>query len=103
MEEKLEKRAKEEHVKKLRKDKRKLKQMAKSTANRKKRRASPSVEEVCIYCAVAFIGGKNEPRWVACDNCDAWYHVKCTDLSPSLSREEVKTLQWFCRNCISLE
>jgi len=53
-----------------------LKQTAKSTANRKKRRASPSVEEeVCTDCAVAFIGGKNEPRWVACDN-DAWYHVK---------------------------
>jgi len=76
--------------------------MAKSTANRKKRRSSPSVE-VCTYCTVAFIAGKNEPRWVACDTCDAWYHVKCTDLSPSLSREEVETLQWFCRNCISME
>ena len=60
---KLEKRSEEEHLKKLRKGKRKLKQMAKSTANRKKRRASPSVEEdVCTYFAVAFIGGKNEPR-----------------------------------------
>jgi len=64
LEEKLEKRAEEKHKKKLRKDKRKLKQKAKSTANRKKCRASPSVEEeVCTYCAVAFIGGKNEPRW----------------------------------------
>jgi len=50
--------------------------MAKSTANRKKCCASPCVEEkVCTCCAVGFIGGKNELRWVACDNCDAWYHL----------------------------
>ena len=44
------------------------------------------------------IGGEEEPQWIACDKCDSWLHVKCTDnLESTLGREEIE-LNWICGN-----
>ena len=56
----------------------------------------------CTSCGEMFIGGEQEPRWIACDECDRWFHVKCTDdLKSTVGREEIEELKWICRNCLS--
>ncbi|CAK8685185.1 unnamed protein product [Clavelina lepadiformis] len=58
-----------------------------------------SISELfCTECCVQFSGGKDEPRWVECDNCDRWYHVKCTHLDPNLTQHEIEKLTYLCHN-----
>jgi len=43
--------------------------------------------EVHCYC-----GGQAGGRMVRCDECDAWFHVRC--VSGPIGD------QWVCRNCV---
>ena len=46
----------------------------------------------CYKC-----GGKEKSNegWVACDNCDQWWHITCTD-TPAMSTADIN---WHCNNC----
>nr|XP_039260173.1 uncharacterized protein LOC120336543 [Styela clava] len=50
-------------------------------------------KEDCNVCKVQFNGGPDEPRWIACDQCDKWFHLHCTELNPHLSASAVEGLR----------
>ena len=52
----------------------------------------------CIGCG----GEENEQvaeDWVACDSCDDWWHVRCTEIETSV--EDLAANSWYCNNCTS--
>ena len=53
----------------------------------------------CPVCTLPFV--KN--HCIACDLCDTWYHLKCTELSYGefLAHCHNKTLTWKCSICES--
>ena len=37
--------------------------------------------------------------WVACDSCDRWFHVQCTDID-SEDYDNLDNVQWECNDCL---
>lgn len=92
-------------------DVRRLKLMDGSKGKRKEKSEQPSCSkrdqnvftsasaDRCRGCRGIFVGGAGEPRWIACDRCDTWYHLRCTSLDDNLSQAEVESLTWECVIC----
>ena len=34
-------------------------------------------------------------RWICCDHCDVWYHLKCVGLKST----DITDADWYCSNC----
>ncbi|CAK8689603.1 unnamed protein product [Clavelina lepadiformis] len=108
LEESLKKKEANIREKQKKKDERKILRLSKTQKKNKKRigkKQSPNErsmtisEDIYTECCVQFSGGKDEPRWVECDNCDRWYHVKCTHLDPNLTQHDIEQLIYLCHNC----
>ena len=55
--------------------------------------ADPESEDdgVCCECK----NSVDDVHWVACDECNSWYHLSCTDLDESPGPDDV----WICTLC----
>ena len=56
--------------------------------------ADPESEDdgVCCECK----NSVDDVHWVACDECNSWYHLSCTDLDESPGPVDV----WICTLCV---
>ena len=54
----------------------------------KKRAFRPPFKQLesCVQCG-AVENNECDEQWVACDNCERWWHVHCTD-TPTMSAQE---------------
>ena len=77
LEKQVEKKQELEKVRQLRKETRKI--LKQTLLKKIKKATKQKLDDRCMACGEMFIGGKKEPRWVACNICDGWYHVKCTN------------------------
>lgn len=50
-------------------------------------------------CACGKNAGNN--RWIQCDKCDGWYHLKCTGFKDSLNDLDIEKLDFLCNHCKS--
>ena len=41
------------------------------------------------------ICGNPGGRWICCDHCDVWYHLKCVGLKST----DITDADWYCSNC----
>lgn len=52
----------------------------------------------CPVCGGAEDDDSEGDEWVACDCCEAWYHLSCSSVPPS-SYVNVANIQWVCQSC----
>ena len=52
----------------------------------------------CPKCGGAEDDDSAGEPWVACDLCDAWYHVMCTSIPPE-DHNRLADVHWVCENC----
>ena len=58
----------------------------------------------CLVCNCVYLDVISEDDdsagelWVACDLCDAWYHVMCTSIPPE-DHNRLADVHWACENC----
>ena len=52
----------------------------------------------CPKCGGAEDDDSAGVPWVACDLCDAWYHVMCTSIPPE-DHNTLVDVHWACENC----
>ena len=61
-----------------------------------------SEQTPCNKCKKNFSSETNE-LGIQCDKCNAWYHLKCTNLSPKqfkfLDESPHNEFMWFCADC----
>ena len=70
-------------------------------------------ENECQKCGGVYDSDDENERWIACgkdvesdeesdldDGCGLWFHVRCTDLGPSITDEELEEINWLCETCI---
>jgi hypothetical protein len=36
---------------------------------------------------------------VACEDCDQWYHIRCTEISPEEMQDNSESFRWSCDVC----
>ena len=53
-------------------------------------------DAVCPKCGVLYSTDRKN-KWVGCDRCGAWYHVKCTHLK---EKRKLPEDFFFCENCM---
>ena len=73
--------------------------MEKKKAREMKKRAfRPPLKQLesCVQCG-AVENNECDEQWVACDNCERWWHVHCTD-TPTMSAQEFNLIMWNCIN-----
>lgn len=58
----------------------------------------PVVSQQTWRCGICHIESTDEDNisWIACDECDKWYHFKCAGVTCAPNENE----SWFCRTCI---
>ena len=60
-------------------------------------------ENECQKCGGTFVEGQ---VWIQCGNeeeetgCLLWFHLKCTDVHQSITKEELEQLVWYCEACL---
>lgn len=71
----------------------------KSSGEKRKRDESGNDDDLCTSCHGEYVEGE---RWIACDNCDLWFHITCTDIEDplELEEEELEELVWECEECL---
>ena len=52
-----------------------------------------SVESDDYHCSIC---GNSGGKWICCDTCDRWYHLKCVRLT---SADVMKDINWYCMDC----
>ena len=94
------KRKEERELKKLQKQKEKAsKQIQKKTSKKrvatKTKKSTNDEDEICPVCC------KNDPshKWICCDICDTWYHIKCVNLTVK-DCVRLKEVDWYCSGCV---
>ena len=55
---------------------------------------STSVEIDDYQCSIC---GNSGGKWVCCDTCDHWFHLKCVGVSAC----SVVDVDWHCSNCLN--
>ena len=52
----------------------------------------------CQKCGGKYIGDQEEPPWIACEACDDWFHVRCTDIDDD--DIDLSELDFYCEACL---
>ena len=50
----------------------------------------------CGICRLATSTSYDVSQWIACDECDQWYHFECQGITEEPSGQE----SWFCQKCV---
>jgi len=58
--------------------------------------SSNSDQDQCVKCGGIFRGGQSEPKWIQCQECNAWMHIRCTNVDKKLTGEELADLAFVC-------
>ena len=58
------------------------------------------VSNECDKCGGLYVGDEDEPDWIACEECESWFHVRCTDIGGDVDGEDLENLDFFCESCI---
>lgn len=56
--------------------------------------ADEAMDYICPGC-----GGVDDGDWVACDTCESWYHLKCTELEVCPPED----VSWDCSKCATIK
>ena len=65
-----------------------------------------SFEWLCKTCSMDFCGKcelifRGRPNAIACDNCDKWFHLKCSGLNATTFKNLTDVDYWHCFECKS--
>lgn len=92
-----EQKAKKEEEKKKRKEVAAQKRKEKEKMGKRKGTKVVQPLEFCGRCGFSE-ADDIDLQWVACDNCEKWWHIVCTENS-MLSIEDFSNITWQCINC----
>jgi len=56
----------------------------------------PTVIKISVLSVVAF---QYKPKWIQCQECNEWMHVRYIDIDKKLSGEELADLAFVCETC----
>lgn len=51
----------------------------------------------CGVCRLATSTSYTVSKWVACDECDQWYHFECEKIKEDLGEND----SYFCSRCVN--
>lgn len=51
---------------------------------------------LCTLCGGS--GMESDKEWVACDSCNSWWHILCTD-NCTYSAAQLSAMNWYCSTC----